>query len=234
MTANTAPGVAVPESPELAALLQRAREGAPGAPGELFAQHRDRLRRMVELRLDWRLRGRLDASDVLQEAYLEFARSLAGYLQNPEIPFYLWLRFITSRKLHTLHRHHLTTQGRDARRETPHRYDTPLETSADSLAAQLLGGLTTPSQAAVRAELRGCVQAALAGMDPLDREVLALRHFEQLSNGEAAHVLGISAAAASNRFVRALKRLKEILVAVPGLLDGPATADSSTGTADPH
>jgi RNA polymerase sigma-70 factor, ECF subfamily len=222
MTANASTGVATPESPELVALLKRAEEGDPDAPGELFAQHRDRLRRMVELRLDWRLCGRLDASDVLQEAYLEFARSLVGYLQRPDIPFYLWLRFLTGRKLQAIHRRHLAAQARDARREA-HRADAIPETSSASLAAQLLGALTPPSQAAVRAELRGCVRTALAGMEPLDREVLALRHFEQLSNGEVAHVLGISEAAASNRFVRALKRLKEILAAVPGLLDESAT-----------
>lgn len=158
---------------------------------------------------------------------MEFARSLAGYLRNPELPFYLWLRFLTGRKLQTLHRHHLTTQARDTRREISHWHGACPQTSSVSLAAQVPGQLTTPSLAAVRAELRGRVQEALAGMDVIDREVLTLRHFEQLGNGETALVLGISEAAASNRFIRALRRLKDVLVAVPGLLSESAANNSN-------
>jgi RNA polymerase sigma-70 factor (ECF subfamily) len=174
---------------------------------------------MVQLRLDRRLQGRLDTSDVLQEAYLEFSRSLANYLRDPKMPFFLWLRMITGRKLQAIHRRHLGTQARNATREISlHRGALP-EASSVSLAAQLLGGYTSPSEAAVRAELQIRIQEALNSMDLLDREVLALRHFEQLSNVEIAEVLGISEAAASNRFVRALKRMKKILTDVPGLLD---------------
>jgi RNA polymerase sigma-70 factor (ECF subfamily) len=206
------------------ALLRRAGRGDQQAVGELFARHQHRLRRMVALRLDHRLQGRLDPSDVLQEAYLEFARSLADYLRDPAVPFFLWLRMIAGRRLQALHRHHLGTHMRDAGREVSlHRGALPRASSV-SLAAQLLGRYTTPSQAAVRAELQLRVQEALNGMDPIDREVLALRHFEQLSNAETAQVLGLSEAAASNRFVRALKRLKQILASVPGLLDGAPDA----------
>jgi RNA polymerase sigma-70 factor (ECF subfamily) len=202
-------------------LLRRAAEGDGQALGGLFDRHRDRLRRMVQVRLDRRLQGRIDPSDVLQEAYLEFARSLADYLGNPAVPFFLWLRYITGMKLQALHRHHLGTKARDAGREVSlHRAALPRASSV-SLAAQLLGRHTTPSQAAVRAELRARVQEALNCMEALDREVLALRHFEQLSNAEAAQVLGISETAASNRFVRALKRLKKVLLSVPGLADAP-------------
>jgi len=142
-------------------------------------------------------KGRIDPSDVLQEAYLEVARSLADYLKNPQIPFYLWVRFITSRKLQALHRHHLGTQGRDAGREVSlHRGGLP-QASSVSLAEQLLGRYATPSQAAVKAELQIRIQEALNEMDPIDREVLALRHFEELSNAETAQVLGIGEAAAS-------------------------------------
>jgi RNA polymerase sigma-70 factor (ECF subfamily) len=192
--------------------------------GDLFFRHRDRLRRMVQLRMDRRLQGRLDPSDVLQESYLEFARCLAQYLQNPELPFFLWLRCLTGRKLQALHRHHLGTRARDAGRELSlHRGALP-QASSVSLAAQLLGRYTTPSHAAIRAELQIRVQEALNSMDPIDREVLALRHYEQLTNTETAQVLGLSEAAASNRFVRALKRLKSILMTVPGLLDDPPDA----------
>jgi RNA polymerase sigma-70 factor (ECF subfamily) len=205
------------DSHEPCDLLQRAGQGDQQALGELFARHQSRLRRMVQLRLDRRLQGRLDPSDVLQEAYLEFARSLAEYLGNPQVPIFLWLRLITGRKLQALHRHHLGTQARDAGREVSlHRGPLP-EASSVSLAAQLLGRYTTPSQQAVRAELQIHIQEALNSMDPIDREVLALRHFEQLSNSETAQVLNLSEAAASNRFVRALKRLKAILMSVPGL-----------------
>jgi RNA polymerase sigma-70 factor (ECF subfamily) len=174
---------------------------------------------MVQVRMDRRLQGRLNPSDVLQEAFLEVSKALAEYLRNPAIPFFLWLRMITGRKLHTLHRHHLGTHARDAGREVSLHQGALPQASSESLAAQLLGRFTSPSQAAVRAELQIRVQEALNSMDPLDREVLALRHFEQLTNSEIAQVLHISEGAASNRFVRALERLKNILASVSDLLD---------------
>jgi RNA polymerase sigma-70 factor (ECF subfamily) len=199
-----------------AELLARAGQGDVGAVAELFTKHQERLRRMVQLRMDRRMRSRLSPSDVLQEAYLEVARSLADYLRNPELPFYLWMRLLTARKLQALHRRHLGVHARDAGREISLHQGAFPEASSVSLAAQLLGRLTSPSQAAMRAELRLHVQEALDSMDMLDREVLALRHFEQLSNTETAQVLGLSETAASKRFMRALKRLKETLVASPG------------------
>jgi RNA polymerase sigma-70 factor (ECF subfamily) len=198
-------------------LLDRVAANDAAAVGELFALYRERLRRMILLRMDDRLRGRLDASDVLQEAFLEFARALPEYVKNPAAPFFLWLRCITGRQLQEMHRQHLGTRMRDARREVRLHRDALPEASSVSLAAQLLGKLTTPSQAALRAELRLQVQEALDGMEPTDREVLALRHYEQLTNREVALVLGISEAAASVRFIRALKRLRELLPEAPGL-----------------
>lgn len=191
--------------------LRRAAAGDAAAIAEAFSHHRARLRRMIQVRLDHRLQGRIDPSDVLQEAYLEVARGLADYLKNPEIPFYLWVRFITGRKLQAVHRHHLGVQARDAGREVSlHRGALP-QASSVSLAEQLLGRYSSPSQAVVKAELRLRVQEALNGMDPIDREILALRHFEELSNAETAQVLGIGEAAASHRFIRALRRLKAVL-----------------------
>jgi RNA polymerase sigma-70 factor, ECF subfamily len=192
-------------------LLSRAEQGDSQALGELFERHRNRLHRMVQMRLDSRLQGRIDPSDVLQEAYFEFSRSLKEYLRNPEIPFFLWLRFITGRKLQALHRHHLGTKIRDAGRDVSLQRGALPQASSQTLAAQLMGRFTSPSQAAARAELQLRVQEALNGLEPLDRELLALRHFEQLTNAEAAQVLEISEAAAGSRFVRALKRLKKIL-----------------------
>jgi RNA polymerase sigma-70 factor (ECF subfamily) len=212
---------------DLATLLDRAAAQDPGALGELFELHRERLRRMVHLRMDRRLHGRLDPSDVLQEAFLEYARSLPSYFKQPDVPFYLWLRCLTGRKLHALHRRHLGTQMRDAGREVSlHAVSMPGASSV-SLAAQLLGKLTAPSQAALRAELQAKVQQALNDMEPLDREVLALRHYEQLNNQETAQVLGVSEAAASVRFIRALRRLREHLKQIPGLLGDAQEADAS-------
>lgn len=191
--------------------LRRAANGDAVALGEAFSRHRSRLRRMIQLRLDRRLQGRVDPSDVLQEAYLEVARSLSEYLKAPRIPFYLWIRFITGRKLQALHRHHLGVHARDAGREVSLYSGALPQASSVSLAEQLLGRYASPSQAAVRAELQLRIQDTLNGMDPIDREILALRHFEELSNAETAEVLGIGEAAASHRFVRALRRLKSIL-----------------------
>jgi RNA polymerase sigma-70 factor (ECF subfamily) len=204
------------DSPDTRELLERAGAGDPQALGELFGRHSDRLRRMVQLRLDKRLQGRIDPSDVLQEAFLELSRALAEYLRNPAMPFFLWLRCLTGRKLQALHRRHIGTRMRNVGREVALHGGTLPQATSESLAAQLLGRFTTPSQAALRAELQRQIQEALSAMGPLDREVLALRHFEQLSNAEAAQVLEISEAAASNRYVRALKRLKKILTEVGG------------------
>ena len=172
--------------------------------GRLFMEHWDRLHRMVQRRLDRRIHGRVNASDVLQEAYIEVVRSMPGYLSDPRIPFFEWLRHITGVKLMALHRKHLGTKVRDAGREV-HLGGMRPQTSSVALAARLLGRLTSPSQAAARAELQVRVQEALESLDPLDREVLSLRHFEQLTNSETARILGLSEAAASNRYVRALE-----------------------------
>jgi RNA polymerase sigma-70 factor (ECF subfamily) len=200
-------------------LLRRAAAGDQASWQALLARHEGRLRRLVAFRLDRRLQGRLDPSDVLQEVYLEVADHLNDYLRAPGLPFYLWLRGIAGNKLLELHRHHLGTEMRDANREVSlYRGALPEASSAD-LAARLLGRLTRPSEAAVRAEAKLRLQEALNSMDPIDREVLALRHFEQLSTAEAACVLGIKESAAGKRYLRALKRLKDILDELPG---GPA------------
>ncbi len=193
-------------------LLRAAAGGDNQRWGALLARHRERLRRMVALRLDHRLQGRIDPSDVIQEAFLTASARLAEYLKQPSMPFFLWLRFLTGQKLLELHRHHLGAQARDASREVSLYRGALPETTSAALAAQLLGHLTRPSEAAIRAEMKIRLQEALNSMEPLDREVLALRHFEQLSNAETARVLGLQESAASKRYLRALKRLKEILI----------------------
>jgi RNA polymerase sigma-70 factor (ECF subfamily) len=166
---------------------------------------------MVAFRLDQRLQGRVDPSDILQDAYLEAWQALATYIRRPEIPFFLWLRGIAGNKLRELHRHHLGTQMRDPRREVSIHGGAMPETTTTAMAAQLLGDLTRASEEEVRLELKLRLQDALNAMDPLDREVLALRHFEQLSPAETARVLGIKEKTAGMRYMRALRRLKQIL-----------------------
>lgn len=200
-------------------LLRRAREGDQQALAALFGHYRDRLKRMVQLRLDRRLSGRVDASDVLQEAYLEVHKRFPEYAAGAELPFFLWLRLVTGQKLTDVHRHHLGAQMRDAGIEVSlHRGALPQATSI-SLAAQLLGKLTSASKAAIRAEHKLMVQEALNSMDQLDREVLVLRHFEHLTNDETALALDIKKSTASQRYIRALKRLKDILASIPELKD---------------
>jgi RNA polymerase sigma-70 factor (ECF subfamily) len=206
------------ESGSSDALLRSAGVGDPNALAELFARHRDKLRRMVRLRLDRRLQGRVDPSDVLQEAQLEIVRRAQAYAADPRLPPFLWLRLITGQRLMALHRRHLGARMRSAGQEIAlHHGPMPQATSA-SLAEMLLGRLTSPTQAAQRAEARVLLQEALNGMDPVDREVLTLRHFEELSNAEVAQVLGLSKTAASNRYIRALERLREMLAGIPGML----------------
>ncbi len=207
-------------SSETNQLLEQAAQGDQQGLGTLLARHGDRLRRMVALRLDRRLQGRIDPSDVIQEAYLEASVRLAEYLRNPPMPFFLWLRFLTGQKLVTLHRHHLGVQMRGACQEVALCRGPLPEASSAALAAQLMGHDTHPSEAAIRAEVKIRVQEALDNMDPADREVLALRHFEQLSRAEIAQVLVISEAAAGKRYIRALERLKGVLGRSPGGLRG--------------
>jgi len=192
-------------------LLHRAAAGDQDAWASLLMQHRQRLRCMIALRLDRRLQGRIDASDVLQDAYLHAFRKLADYLTNPAIPFFLWLRSITGQRLTMLHRHHLGVIGRHAGREISLYQGALPEASSAALAAHLLGCDTRPSEAAQRAERAIQLQDALNSLDPIDREILALRHFEELSNAEAAHLLDIRESAASKRYTRALKHLKDVL-----------------------
>src|SRR5947209_2250280 len=188
----------------------------PQAVGELFDQDRDRLRLMVHLRLDRRLRGRVDASDVLQEAYVEALERFPDFLQDQPMPFFLWLRFITEQRLQIVHRRHLGTKARDAGRDVSLGHEAHPLVSSESLAAQLVGRHSSPSQAAIRAEMQAKLHAALETMNPIDREILSLRHFEQLTNSETAQVLGLREDTASQRYGRALVRLKDMLLSIPG------------------
>lgn len=196
-------------------LLAAAGRGNTAEWGDLLDRHRSRLRRMVALRLDNRLQGRVDPSDILQETFLEATQRLPDYLRQPEMPFYLWLRFLAGQRLMIAHRRHLGTRQRDAAREVSIYRGAMPEASSIVLAARLLGRECRPSEIAVRAEVKLRLQDSLNTMEPIDREVLALRHFEQLSNAETARVLDLQEAAASKRYVRALKKLRDILGGSP-------------------
>src|SRR5262249_41779081 len=192
--------------------------GDVAALGALFAHYRVRLRKMVHLRLDRRVAGRLDPSDVLQDAYLDVARRFPEYAAAPAVPFYVWLRELTGQRLIDLHRQHLGTKMRDAGQEVSLYRGALPQASSAALAQQLLARVTSPTQAAVRAEMQLKLQEALNSMDPIDREVVVLRHFEELNNIETAAVLGIEPPAVSKRYLRAIRRLKAILDQIPGFL----------------
>jgi RNA polymerase sigma-70 factor (ECF subfamily) len=204
------------EETETPTLVERAVEGDSHAWERLVNENRPRLRRMVAFRLDRRLQGRVDPSDILQESFIDAARRLPEYAKNPSIPFFIWLRRLTGQRLIEQHRRHLGAQARDVTREISiYQGAFPQATTAD-LAASLLGTFTSPSQAAIRIEQKQRLQDALDSLEPIDREILVLRHFEQLSNGEVSEVLSLAKSAASKRYVRAMERLKDVLTAMPG------------------
>ena len=195
-----------PDPAETRRLLGEARAGDREAVEQLFTRHRPYLRRLVEVRLDPQLRPRVDASDVVQEAQLEAARRLECYLQEPALPFHLWLWKLTYERLLMLRRFHLVAARRSLGREVA----LP-ERSALLLARQLLAAGSTPSQRLDRQELASRVRRAVAKLPAIDREVLVMRTFEDLSYEEVAVLLGVDPAAARKRHGRALLRLHKAL-----------------------
>ena len=189
--------------------LERLKDGGEKALAELFSEYRDRLERLVDFRLDQRLSSRVDPSDVLQEAYIEIARRYREYVNAPNVSFYVWIRQMTMQALIDIQRRHFGLKRTPQQEVNLKR--TSSESTSDSI-CQILGSqLTSPSGAAIRAEEIRQLHVALASMDEIDREVLALRHFEHLGNGEVAETLGLTATAASNRYIRAMTRLGEIM-----------------------
>ena len=204
------------EAPTSEQLLARAAAGDQAAWGSLLVAHQERLMRMVVFRMDLRLRGRIDAADVVQEAFVEASEHREDYFRAQAVPLFLWLRGVVSNKLLEIHRHHLGTHMRDAKRDRPLDFPAQTDDTAAALGAHLTAGLTRASVAAVRGEVKARLAEALDGMDPTDREVLAMRHFELLTNAEAARVIGIEERAAAKRYLRALERLKQIVSQMPG------------------
>ena len=209
-----------PAAPDVDELLLRLGQGDLLALGELFVRYREALKKIVEFRLDCRLRGRIDASDVVQDVYIDAAQRVRHYLAKPAMPFFVWLRLLAKQRLIDIHRHHVECEKRDAGREVSLGSPGNSDRSSMCMAACLAGREPSPSAAAGNAELAARLEAALDRMDPVDREVLALRHFEELGNNEVAAILGLKKAAASNRYVRAMQRLREILEGMPELGQG--------------
>ncbi|MBL8850972.1 MAG: sigma-70 family RNA polymerase sigma factor [Planctomycetaceae bacterium] len=206
-----------PREPSLEPLIDRVLHGDREALAAVFAAHRDRLWRIVSFRIDPRLRGRVDADDVLQEAYLNAERRIGHVIQDAPEGLFVWFRMIVSQTLAEIHRRHLGVQRRDPMREQSLHAGWSADATSFSISSHLFGHLTSPSQAALRKELSEQLEFALSSMEELDREVLAMRHFEELSNRETAHALGLTEQAASARYVRALTRLQHIIKAIPGI-----------------
>ncbi|HEX4145092.1 MAG TPA: sigma-70 family RNA polymerase sigma factor [Pirellulales bacterium] len=204
-----------PDASETQQLLDAARRGDADARGQLLARHRDALRRLVGLRIDPALGRRVDASDIVQDVLLDADRRLVDYLASDGMPFHLWLRCLARDRLIDAHRHHRRAQRRSLDREQPLLQMAWSDQSAIDLADLVRDRQATPAAAAMGRELELRFQAALDQLDDTDREIVLLRHFEQLTNGETAEVLGLSAPAAGMRYLRAMRRLRTLLDEVP-------------------
>jgi RNA polymerase sigma-70 factor (ECF subfamily) len=201
-----------PRNDETLVLLDEARGGKPGAEDRLLARHRESLRRMIALRLDPALAGRLDASDVVQDVLVEAHRRLKDYLNEPRMPFHLWLRHIAQDHMIDAHRKHRGARKRSLDREQPLTARATGDASSVELAMQLADPERTPASAAVQHELERKLNDAMQNLDEDQREIILMRHHEQLSNQDAALALGVSEAAASMRYLRAIRKLRDLMV----------------------
>lgn len=196
---------------EYADELAQLQGGREQAVAELFGRYRDKLQRMIAFRLDSRIVGKVDEEDILQDAFMETVRRMQDYLDQPSVPFFVWLRQIANQILIDTHRRYVDARMRDVNLEVSLERGGTSDTSSSGLIAQLADSLTSPSQCAVRAETIAELRHALDRLEEIDREVLVLRHLEELSNHEVAQVLGIDKYAASKRYLRALDRLKNAM-----------------------
>jgi RNA polymerase sigma-70 factor (ECF subfamily) len=200
-----------PDSQQTLELLNAVRHGHAEAVDQLLAEHREPLRRRIGLRLDPALAARLDASDVVQDVLLEVSKRLRDYLDNPSMPFHLWLQLIADDHVIDAWRRHRQAQRRSLDREQPLRGGGLSGQSSFELAAQLLGHELTPASAAIQHEMQRRVEAAIQTLSADDREIIQMKHEQQFSNQEIARILELSEAAASMRYLRAIRRLKAAL-----------------------
>ena len=199
-----------PDSEKTQQLLKSAGGGDEAAVNELLNRHRDAVRQMVRLRMDRAVAARVDASDVVQDVLLEANQRLSDFIQNPSMPFHLWLRQLAKDRLIDMHRRHRAAQRRSVDRERSLNAAFSDQSALD-LAAQLKDHELTPAAATIRQELEERFLEALAELTEDDREIILMRHQEHLSNSEVAEALGLSTAAAGMRYLRALRRLRDIL-----------------------
>lgn len=201
-----------PNRDETDRLLDAARAGAPGAVDRLLGEFREPLRRVIDLRLDPAIARRVDASDIVQDVLIEANQRLTEYLKSPDMPFHLWLRHLAQDRIIDTHRRHRLAQRRSVDREQPIARPVWADESGVSLVAQLIDTDRTPTSEAIRHELQRRLAAAVDRLAEDDREVILMRHHEALSNQEVARALGLTEAAASMRYLRALRRLRAVLV----------------------
>ena len=203
-----------PDSAETQDLLKRAGDGDQSAVNALLEKHRRALCRMVDLRMDAPLKRRVDASDIVQDVLVDANRRLPDYLRERRLPFRVWLRHLARDRMIDAHRRHRVAERRSLDRERPLNVAFSDRSSLD-LAGALRDPTATPQAIAMRHELEARFRAAVEGMDESDRDVILMRHFEQLANKEVAEALDISEAAAGMRYLRAIRRLKAKLTETP-------------------
>lgn len=210
----------ISHDPAVEALLGRAAAGDEQAAGEVVCTYDGRLRRVIRVRLDRRLLRRVDVEDILQETHLEAVQRMPEFLASRKVPLLIWLRFLAVQRCITMARRHLIAAARDARREQRIEMPASYDSASAALELALSAQVTSPSGAAARNEMQTGVREAVQALAPFDREILCLRHFEELDNAETASALGIEAGTASKRYVRALVRLREVMAAAE--LDAPS------------
>jgi RNA polymerase sigma-70 factor, ECF subfamily len=193
----------------------RVRVGDRSALASLLREQTEPLCRWIERRLDRRLQGRVSPADILQEVYLAAQQRLDHFGKLKDLPFGVWVRLLAGQRLVEVHRHYFEAMARDIRREV----SLDIGSGSHVLAARLAGHFTTPSRAAIRNEAAQRLTRALDALDPVDREILRLRHFEELSNNDVARHLHLTKSATTKRYIRALTRLRSVLETVPGLVD---------------
>lgn len=206
-----------PDGDATAELLHNVRDGESQAVEALLDRHRDSLRRMIALRLDQRLMQRIDVSDVVQDVLIEANRRLIDYVQNPSIPFHLWIRQIAKDRIIDAHRRHRLSAKRSIDREQPVASAPAPDQSTLDLVNQFRDGALTPAAAATQRELAQHIERAIHHLKEGDREIILMRHYEQLNNQEIAQSLGLTEPAASMRYLRAIKRLREVIESMPDL-----------------
>ena len=201
-------------------LTARMREGNKDALATVFSDYRERLRRIIQFRIDYRIAARVSDSDVLQETYIAAAKRLSHFSQQTEMSAFLWLRLLVKQQLVDIHRQHLKAEKRDARKEMNLQAHVASAHTSMALAVQLAGSITAASEVLARAETIALLESSLNEMDEIDREVIALRHFEELTNIETASILNLQPSAASKRYLRAMSRLSQLMSRLEGLQKG--------------